>query len=61
MKRRQLLDHLAENDCVFKRHGANHDIYRNTKTGKRTSVPRHTEIDDKTARKIYKQLEIPPI
>lgn len=59
MKRRQLLDHLAEHGCEFLREGSRHSIYRNAKTGKRTSVPRHGEIDNGTARKICDQLEIP--
>ncbi len=58
MKRRQLLDHLKANGCEFLRSGSNHDIYRNTATGKRTAVPRHGEIDNVTARKICKQLGI---
>ena len=35
-------------------------MYRNAATGKRTSIPRHGEIDNVTARKICKQLGIPP-
>ena len=65
MKRRQLLNHLnhlnhlKNHGCVLHREGAKHPIYRNTKTGKRTTVPRHREIDNTTAREICKQLEIP--
>ncbi len=60
MKRRQLLDHLAKHNCVLLREGSRHSIYQNTKTGKRTSVARHAEIDNLTARKICRQLGIPP-
>ncbi len=60
MKRRQLLDLLAEHGCELLREGNRHSIYRNAATGKRTSVPRHGEIDNLTARKICKQLGIPP-
>lgn len=59
MKRRHLLDHLASHDCTLRREGANHSIYRNQRTGKQTSVGRHTEIDNNAARKIRKQLGIP--
>ena len=59
MKRRDLLKHLAEHGCVFKREGGRHSIYINTKTGRRTSVPRHNEVDDDTARGICKRLGIP--
>ncbi|MBA2442572.1 MAG: type II toxin-antitoxin system HicA family toxin [Rubrobacter sp.] len=60
MKRRGLLRHLADHGCELRREGSKHSIYRNAATGKRTSVPRHTEIDDLTARKICEQLDIPP-
>lgn len=60
MKRRQLLEHLTEHGCVLRREGSKHSIYQNTQTGKRTSVPRHSEIDNTTAREICKQLGIPP-
>jgi mRNA interferase HicA len=60
MKRRQLLDHLADHGCTFRREGSKHSIYQNPRTGKRTTVPRHSEIDNVTARKICSQLGIPP-
>ena len=59
MKRRQLLDHLAAHGCELYREGSRHSIYRNTRTGKRTSVPRHGEVDNVTARKICDQLGVP--
>lgn len=58
MKRQQLLDHLAHHGCELYREGSRHSIYRNTRTGKRTSVPRHGEIDNVTARKICDQLGV---
>ena len=60
MKRRQFLDHLADHGCELRREGSKHSIFQNLSTGKRTSVPRHTEIDNLTARKICRQLDIPP-
>jgi mRNA interferase HicA len=60
MKRRQLLNHLKKYGCQLHREGAKHPVYQNRVTGKRTTVPRHREIDNITAREICKQLQIPP-
>jgi len=59
VKRPQLLNHLKSNGCVLHCEGAKHPVYRNIERGKQTTVPRHREIDNITARKICKQLEIP--
>lgn len=59
MKKRALLKHLAGHGCVFKREGGDHSIYWDPDTRKRASVPRHSEIDDVTAREICKLLGIP--
>jgi predicted RNA binding protein YcfA (HicA-like mRNA interferase family) len=59
VKRRALLEHLKKHGCGLFREGSGHSIYRNAATGKRTSIPRHGEIDNVTARKICKQLGIP--
>lgn len=40
VKRIEFLQHLSSNDCFLNRHGSNHDIYQNSKTKKKTSVPR---------------------
>jgi predicted RNA binding protein YcfA (HicA-like mRNA interferase family) len=61
MKRLKLLKHLHENFCVLIREGGSHSIYINKKTGIKTSVPRHADIDEKTVLKICSQLEIPKI
>lgn len=58
MKRRQLLKHLKKNNCKLLREGANHSIFTNPDTGLEAPVPRHTEIDNRTARGICKQLGI---
>jgi len=42
------------------REGGNHTIYENPVTGNRAPVSRHVEIDDKLAKKICHQLDIPP-
>lgn len=60
MKQRQLLNHLKKHGCRLYREGAKHPVYENPATGKRTTVPRHREIDNVTARAICKQLGIPP-
>jgi len=60
LKRRQLLKHLANHGCELRREGSNHSIYRNPATGETTAVPRHTEIANNLARKICKDLAIPP-
>jgi hypothetical protein len=49
---------LEENACHLLRHGSNHDIYQNQKTGTRAPVPRHREIPDSLAKIIFKQLGI---
>jgi mRNA interferase HicA len=60
MKRHTLLKYLKDHDCVFFREGSKHDIYWNRQNGKTSAVPRHAEIIDLTARKICKDLDIPP-
>jgi mRNA interferase HicA len=45
----------------LEREGSRHSIYLNPGNGKKTSVPRHMEIDDRLARKICKQLDLPKV
>src|SRR6266849_6098793 len=40
--------------CVLLRYGSRHDIYLNPATGKKQSVPRHAEIDDRLAKHMRK-------
>ena len=61
MKRGDLLRHLRANDCELLREGARHSWWHNPNQNKRSSVPRHNEIDDSLARKICKDLGIPPV
>jgi predicted RNA binding protein YcfA (HicA-like mRNA interferase family) len=58
VKRLDLERHLREHGCVFLREGGNHAIWRNPSKGKTSSLPRHREINDFTARKICRDLEI---
>jgi mRNA interferase HicA len=60
MKLRDLLVHLERHGAEFLREGGSHTIYVNRSKGKVSAVPRHREIKDFTAKKICKDLEIPP-
>jgi len=59
LKRRDLLQHLRQHGCRFVREGGDHSIWGNPAAKRRTTVPRHREIPDYTARRICKQLSIP--
>lgn len=59
MKRKDFIKHLTANNCIVKREGANHTIYKNLLNGNTTTVPRHPEINDNLVKVICKQLEIP--
>lgn len=59
MKREELLKHLREHGCAFVREGKRHSWWANPEQNKRSSVPRHSEINDQLARKICKDLGIP--
>ena len=58
MKRRDLIKHLEGNNCVLRREGGNHSIYKNTRNGIMAAVPRHREIKENLARKICDDLGI---
>jgi len=60
MKRRELLGYLRSQGCAFIREGARHSWWSNPAMSKRSAVPRHNEIRDVLARKICKDLGIPP-
>jgi mRNA interferase HicA len=45
MKRGELLRHLRDNGCELLREGARHS-WHNPSQNKRSSFPRHTEIND---------------
>ncbi len=59
MKRRALLQHLRRHGCELLREGKRHSVYWNPANRRTSTVPRHTEIPDKLARKICKDLGIP--
>jgi len=59
MKRAALLKHLKRNGCIFLLEGACHSWWVNPNNNSHSSIPRHTEICDKLARKICKDLGVP--
>ncbi|HUT24099.1 MAG TPA: type II toxin-antitoxin system HicA family toxin [Sumerlaeia bacterium] len=59
MKRRDLIRHVESHGCRFLREGGNHTVYFNPVARKCSTVPRHGEILDFTARRICRDLEIP--
>lgn len=58
VKTNELLRLLRDGGCEFLRHGANHDIWINPKTGARSAVPGHgaQEVKIKTAKAILSAL-----
>jgi mRNA interferase HicA len=57
VKRRALVRHLEQNGCRLLREGAHHSIFVSP-TGRSSTVPRHTEINEDLAKKICKDLGI---
>lgn len=53
VKTKELIELLEQNGWIFKRHGANHDIYMKGK--ERESVVRHKETDEELAKAIIKR------
>ncbi len=60
MKRKDLISYLQKNGCVLLREGAKHTVFSNPKTNRVSTIPRHNEINDFLAKKICKDLDIPP-
>ena len=56
MKRAHLIQMLNRMGAVLVRNGKRHDVYRQSVTGAETTVPRHNEIKEFTARSILKTL-----
>ena len=57
MKRKELIKHLRDKEMLYLlRHGSRHDIYFNPNNGLKQPVPRHSEIDDRLATHIKKNL-----
>lgn len=60
MKRQELIRHLESRGCYLLREGGKHSVYCNPANNQTSTVPRHREIDDFLARKICRDLGIPP-
>jgi len=60
LKRRDLIRYIEKNGCEFLREGGDHTVYVNRKEKKVSTIPRHREIDEYLARRICKDLAIPP-
>ena len=56
MKRDKILKKAKEYEAIFVRHGKKHDIYENPRTHEYISIPRHSDINEYTARGILKKL-----
>lgn len=61
MKRRDLMKHLAAHGCKTLREGGRHTIVCDAFQHRTSSVPRHNEVNDFTARKICRDLGIPEV
>ncbi len=61
MKRGELLRHLRRRGCFLKREGASHSLWASPNTGRIEAVPRHTEIPDRLAVKICRNLSVPDL
>lgn len=59
MRRRDLIARIEAAGAVLIRHGGKHDIYHNSATGKSQPVPRHREINELLAKKIFRDLAAP--
>lgn len=59
MRLTELEKHLRAHGCRQERERGNHTIWKNPAKSKSSSVPRHREINEITAKQICKQLEIP--
>jgi mRNA interferase HicA len=61
MKRSELIAYLRSQGCEFLREGSQHSWWHNPSRNKRSAVPRHTEISNDLAKKICRDLGVPPI
>ncbi|CAN5717385.1 type II toxin-antitoxin system HicA family toxin [soil metagenome] len=58
MKRKDLIRYLEKHNCFLLREGANHTVYKNLSNGKSTTIPRHREIKENLAKKIFDDLDV---
>jgi predicted RNA binding protein YcfA (HicA-like mRNA interferase family) len=60
MKRSVLVKYLQQHGCQLLREDVRHSVYWNPANSRTSTVPRHSEIDNMLARKICRDLDIPP-
>jgi len=58
MKRTQLIQILNKMGVVFVRHGKKHDVYKQPATNIETTIPRHDDLKEFTAKSIIKTLSL---
>jgi len=58
VKRKDFIQYLEMNQCYFLREGGSHTIYKNIQNGKKSAIPRHSEIKKVVVMSICKALEI---
>jgi len=58
VKRAALIQILTQMGVVFVRHGKKHDVYKQPVTKVETTVPRHGDIKEFTAKSIIKTLSV---
>lgn len=56
MNRTRLLKILNQMGVLFVRHGNKHDVYKQPATNIETTIPRHNEVKEFTAKSIIKTL-----
>jgi len=61
MKRIDLVRYLIKKGCTLVREGSRHTVFVNIVTKRSSSVPRHKEINNFTARKICRDLGVTEI
>ena len=61
MKRHELIDHPRRHGCEMAREGTRHTIFSNPTNRAKAPVPRHSEIDNRLANKICRELDTPPV
>ncbi len=59
MKRQDLLRHLRKHGCRLLREGRGHSVWVSPANNRQSTIPRHREVDDYTARAICRQLGVP--
>ena len=59
MRRKDLIRHVEAHGCELLREGGSHTIYVNRAARASSSIPRHREVNDFLARKIWRDLQVP--